>query len=233
MNDVKFRMSIDGDLVDSPQALDIINPATGGVFARAPDCTAEQLDLAVAAARAAFGSWKNIAIGERRSSLQRLAAQLEDNTTVLAELLTSEQGKPLSDARLEIGMAVTHFRETAELELPWLSEAGPRPDLRHRRSQRLLIARTYLIVIRVRATALRTSLHGTDFVELDLYENTTAVSRPLFEDGARDSLPTPAHRVCSRLKYFLPVVHIFCGRLLCRWRTVSVRPLQGETGCHP
>src|SRR5580698_390427 len=86
--------------------------------------------------------------------------------------------------------------------LVFAAQDAARPDLRHRRSQRLLIARTYLIVIRVRATALRTSFHGTDFVELDLYENTTAVSRPLFEDGARDSLPTPAHRVCSRLKYF-------------------------------
>jgi len=129
VNDAQFRMSIDGKLVDSPQALDIINPATGTVFARAPDCTAEQLDRAVAAARAAFASWKNVEIGERRSSLRRLAAQLEDNTTLLAELLTSEQGKPLSDARLEIGMAVTHFRETAELDLPWLSEAGRRAEI--------------------------------------------------------------------------------------------------------
>lgn len=33
-----FRMLIGGELVDSPQALDVVNPATGQVFATAPDC---------------------------------------------------------------------------------------------------------------------------------------------------------------------------------------------------
>jgi acyl-CoA reductase-like NAD-dependent aldehyde dehydrogenase len=51
-----YRMLIGGELVSSAQEIEVINPATGQVFASAPDCSDEQLDQAVSAATHAFKS---------------------------------------------------------------------------------------------------------------------------------------------------------------------------------
>ena len=52
-----FEQLIDGDLVGSERSIEVINPATGRVFARCPAATRPQLDRAVAAARRAFAEW--------------------------------------------------------------------------------------------------------------------------------------------------------------------------------
>ena len=46
-----YRMTIDGKSVGSAKTIDVFNPATGAAFAQAPDCSREQLDAAVDAAR--------------------------------------------------------------------------------------------------------------------------------------------------------------------------------------
>ncbi len=52
-----YFLSIAGKLVAAEQGLNVFNPATGKVLARAPAATPVQLDEAVAAARIAFKSW--------------------------------------------------------------------------------------------------------------------------------------------------------------------------------
>ncbi len=100
-----FAHLIDGDLVASDQTLDVINPANEEVFARAPSASRAQLDQAVSAARRAFGSWSSTTYEERAALLRRLGETLRAHQESLAELLTREQGKPLSQARDEIGRA--------------------------------------------------------------------------------------------------------------------------------
>ncbi len=102
-----FATLIDGELVAGKEWFDVINPATGQVFARAPSSDRALLDRAVAGARRAFGSWRETPVADRRAAIGRMAQILTDNAGALAELLTLEQGKPVGQARDEISRAAT------------------------------------------------------------------------------------------------------------------------------
>ncbi|MFJ8945154.1 aldehyde dehydrogenase family protein [Streptomyces sp. NPDC102395] len=113
-----IRMTVGGSRVDTAGRLPVENPATGTVFAEAPDCTAAQLDEAVAAATAAQPGWAALTEDERRSHLLecgKLLASVADET---ARLLSAEQGKPLGAALAEVELAAGWFGHTAELSLP-------------------------------------------------------------------------------------------------------------------
>ncbi len=85
--------------------LEVINPATGEVFARCPAAGRAELDRAVAAARRAFPAWSALSFEDRTQAIKRMAAVLKANADVLAELLTREQGKPVQQSRDEITRA--------------------------------------------------------------------------------------------------------------------------------
>src|SRR5262249_37398414 len=100
MND--FRLLIDGRLVRGAGTLDVINPATGRVLTTAPRADRDQLEQAVAAAKAAFPSWSATPLRVRAGLLARLADALEAEKDAFARLLTQEQGKPQPHALGEI-----------------------------------------------------------------------------------------------------------------------------------
>jgi acyl-CoA reductase-like NAD-dependent aldehyde dehydrogenase len=102
-----YRLLIDGQLTDTPARLDVINPATGAVFAHCPAAGAAELDAAVAAARRAFPAWRGLTWEQRAEYIARIAASLDANTEPLARLLTQEQGKPVGQSRDEIARAGT------------------------------------------------------------------------------------------------------------------------------
>jgi acyl-CoA reductase-like NAD-dependent aldehyde dehydrogenase len=102
-----FTQLIDGELLASAPELDVINPATGAVFASAPRATRAQLERAVAAARRAFSSWRAHSFEQRRACIERFCAALRTQQESLAELLTREQGKPLAQSREEITRAAS------------------------------------------------------------------------------------------------------------------------------
>jgi acyl-CoA reductase-like NAD-dependent aldehyde dehydrogenase len=116
-----FALLIDGELVDGERSLDVINPATGLVFARCPAAGRAELDRAVAAARRAFSGWSGLTFEERAACIRRFCEALRAQQGSLAELLTREQGKPVSQARDEIGRAagqsegITRIPMTTEL----------------------------------------------------------------------------------------------------------------------
>jgi acyl-CoA reductase-like NAD-dependent aldehyde dehydrogenase len=114
----KMPMTIDGLGVTSANQLFVTDPATEQVTASVPDCSHEQLDEAVHAARQALPRWSSSPLTERQQSLRAFADLLEDNIESLADLLTSEQGKPLSDAKAEIMIAVRRCHGTATLAIP-------------------------------------------------------------------------------------------------------------------
>jgi betaine-aldehyde dehydrogenase len=90
---------IDGELVDaaSGRTEAVLNPATGEEIAQAPASDREDVDRAVAAARAAFedGAWSTATPGERSLALLRLADALEEHTDEIAELESANAGKPI------------------------------------------------------------------------------------------------------------------------------------------
>ena len=93
---------IDGEMVTSEATIDVVNPATEEVIAKVPACGKDELDRAVAAARAAFKSWRKTTPEERQKVVLGIAAAIKDNADELFRLLTSEQGKPHAQAQQEI-----------------------------------------------------------------------------------------------------------------------------------
>jgi len=114
----EFKLLINGKLVPGSAGLDVINPATEEVLARAPRADRAQLNEAIAAAKAAFPIWSAKPIRERGAFLDRLADALEARQDEFARLLTLEQGKPLSEAQWEIGFTIRIIRHHATLDLP-------------------------------------------------------------------------------------------------------------------
>jgi len=113
-----YRMLIGGQLVDGAQHLDVINPATGDVFARVPRASVADADAAIAAAKAAQPAWGARPIAERRAALIALADAIAARGDELARLLTLEQGKPLPEAQGEVAWTEGYLRHYATLELP-------------------------------------------------------------------------------------------------------------------
>jgi acyl-CoA reductase-like NAD-dependent aldehyde dehydrogenase len=88
----------------------VVEPATAEVMAEVPQAGVEETDAAVARAKQAFPAWRAIAPGDRSSLLHRLANAIEEKLEDLARLEARNAGKPISDARGEMGMVVETFR---------------------------------------------------------------------------------------------------------------------------
>jgi len=113
-----YTMTIGGQAVSGATSFDVLNPATGQVIGSAPDCTPEQLDAAVAAARKAFPAWSATPIEKRREALLGIAGVLGGNVEELKRLLTSEQGKPHEGAMGDILGGAYWCQATSTLEIP-------------------------------------------------------------------------------------------------------------------
>ncbi|OYD60228.1 UNVERIFIED_ORG: aldehyde dehydrogenase (NAD+) [Burkholderia sp. CF145] len=113
-----FHMLIDGDLVNGESHLPVVDPATGQVFAHAPDCTRAELDRAVAAARRAFPRWRALDIEQRRALLEQFAPRVEAARDDLAMLLTREQGKPVAFAHREFDSLIRFMQGQCRLTYP-------------------------------------------------------------------------------------------------------------------
>ena len=111
----EFVMTIAGK-PHRPGTFGVGNPATGEVFAQAPECTRQQLDAAFDAAAKAARDWKADEAA-RRAVLLRAADVLLASGTELAPVLTAEQGKPLSDAGIEVFAAAIWSQYFANLEM--------------------------------------------------------------------------------------------------------------------
>ncbi|HEX9545836.1 MAG TPA: aldehyde dehydrogenase family protein, partial [Acidimicrobiales bacterium] len=97
----EFTMTVAGSPVPTAGTFDVVNPATGEVYAAAPDCSREQLDAAMDSAAKAYRDWKADE-SARRDALRQAAGLLMGASADLAPVLTAEQGKPLADANMEI-----------------------------------------------------------------------------------------------------------------------------------
>ena len=113
----QFTMTIDGQPASSPQTLKVVNPATGQVFAEVPDCTPEQLDVAMRGAQRAFAGWKDD-YERRRAVMYACADALEANAEELGRLATMEQGMPLAGGVGGVLQAAGNFRYYADLDIP-------------------------------------------------------------------------------------------------------------------
>jgi acyl-CoA reductase-like NAD-dependent aldehyde dehydrogenase len=113
-----FSLLIDGELIGSSQSLDVIDPARGAVFARCPAAGRAELERAVAAARRAFDGWRRRSFEERAALIKEFSAQLRARQQELAELLTREQGKPLTQSVAEIDRGTAQSDGMLGIEIP-------------------------------------------------------------------------------------------------------------------
>ncbi|HVC79491.1 MAG TPA: CoA-acylating methylmalonate-semialdehyde dehydrogenase [Chloroflexota bacterium] len=99
----KLRNYVDGQWVEAgSDTLEVRNPATNQVLAQVPLSTKDDVERAVAAARAAFPAWRATPVLERARYLFKVRQLMEEHLEELAQILVSEVGKALPDARLEI-----------------------------------------------------------------------------------------------------------------------------------
>jgi malonate-semialdehyde dehydrogenase (acetylating)/methylmalonate-semialdehyde dehydrogenase len=102
------RHYIDGTFVEpgSSETLDVLDPATGVVIARTPFATPAEVASAVAAAVESAPSWSETPVGERCNILFRFRELYSAASEELAELVTLENGKAISESRGEIRRAL-------------------------------------------------------------------------------------------------------------------------------
>ena len=110
-------MTLDGQAAPTAATFDVLNPATNEVYAQAPECSKEQLDAAMESAAKAYRDWKADE-GARREALRQAAGVIMNASQELAPVLTSEQGKPISDATIEMFAAGMWLQYYADLEVP-------------------------------------------------------------------------------------------------------------------
>ncbi len=110
---LKDRCYIDGAWVGSP-AEEVRNPATGEVVGRVPVLGADETRRAIEAAEAAFGPWAKRTARERSQILRRWFDLIMANQEDLALIMTTEQGKPLAEARGEVAYAASFVEFYAE-----------------------------------------------------------------------------------------------------------------------
>ena len=89
--------------------LKVIEPATEQVLAEVPQAGIDETDQAVARAKAAYPAWRAVTPRDRANLMRRIAAGVEQNAEKLARLEARNVGKPISDARGEVGMVVDVF----------------------------------------------------------------------------------------------------------------------------
>ncbi len=104
---------IDGRMVPgrSGRAGPVYNPATGGIAAEVDFASVEEVDAAVASARAAFPAWRAMSISRRAELFFRVRALLDAHRDDIARILTREHGKVHSDALGEVarGLEVIEY----------------------------------------------------------------------------------------------------------------------------
>ena len=98
------KLLINGEFVESKtqQWLDIVNPATQEVIGLVPLATADEVQAAIASAKAAFASWRETPIQARMRIMLKLQELIRANAKKIAQVLTAEQGKTLADAEGDI-----------------------------------------------------------------------------------------------------------------------------------
>ncbi len=111
---------IDGRWVgsDSGATIAVSNPATAEAIGSIPKMGAAETRRAIAAANAALPGWRSKTAAERGRLLRRWSGLMLEKQDDLALIMTSEQGKPLAEARGEIAYAASY--------LEWFAEEGRR-----------------------------------------------------------------------------------------------------------
>ena len=140
---LETRSYIGGEWVSCDKTYDVINPATGELVASVPDHGPEDVRKAIDAAYAVQKDWAKRTAKERSDILLKWHDLMLENQEDMAQILTAEMGKPIVEARGEIGYGASFIR--------WFAEEGRRiygdtiPG--HQRDKRILVLKQPIGVV--------------------------------------------------------------------------------------
>jgi acyl-CoA reductase-like NAD-dependent aldehyde dehydrogenase len=115
-----------------PGRFPVTSPATGEQLWDLAEAGPADVDAAVGAARAAFVQHQGVSPYERAAWCERIADELGSRSEQMAQAISLEQGKPLADARGEVGLALEGFRLAAQEARALRGETIPAHDTRKR-----------------------------------------------------------------------------------------------------
>ena len=99
---------INGQYIDSKSEKfnTIYDPSTGKAIAQVPCCTKDEVEAAIAAAKAAYPAWKNTPVRKRAAIMMKLHSLIERDMDELTRLVATENGKCWSEAAGDVGKAL-------------------------------------------------------------------------------------------------------------------------------
>jgi len=103
---------------DNQKTFPVTNPFDQSILGHVPECGTAETARAIEAAQTAFLKWRALTAKERSDLLWRWAALIDENKEDLAQLMTLEQGKPLTESRGEIDYGNSFIK--------WFAEEGRR-----------------------------------------------------------------------------------------------------------
>ncbi|HRL92854.1 MAG TPA: CoA-acylating methylmalonate-semialdehyde dehydrogenase [Pseudomonas sp.] len=108
---------IDGDWVESRsrELIEVTDPATQHVLALAPKATHEEIEAAIASAKQAFLSWREVPVSDRARLMLRYQHLLKEHHDELAEILAAETGKTFADAKGDVWRGIEVVEQAANI----------------------------------------------------------------------------------------------------------------------
>src|SRR5918992_3593808 len=105
---------VDGQWISNGKDFPVLNPATGGQLGTVPKLGAEETRRAIEAAERAWPAWRAKTAKERAAILRKWHDLMMANQEDLAQIMTAEQGKPLTESRGEIAYGASFIEWFAE-----------------------------------------------------------------------------------------------------------------------
>lgn len=106
------------------QYIEVTNPADNSLIAKAPCATETELDMAVASAKAAFESWREVPVPERARVMMRYQQLLKEHHDELAEILSSETGKTFADAKGDVWRGIEVVEQAMNVSSMMMGETA-------------------------------------------------------------------------------------------------------------
>jgi succinate-semialdehyde dehydrogenase/glutarate-semialdehyde dehydrogenase len=125
---LKTDALIGGEWLAGSSRFDVVDPATGAKLVDVANLGAAQAEAAVAAANAAWPDWSRKTAKQRADILMKWFALLHQNADDLARIMTAEQGKPLAEAKGEVGYGASFLEWFAEEAKRVYGETIPSTD---------------------------------------------------------------------------------------------------------
>ncbi len=116
---------INGKYVESKteKYTDVYNPSTGEVLAKAPQCTSDEVEMAIKAARAAFPAWKEVPAHKRAQLFFNLRNLMREHLDELTDLVARENGKNVKEAEGDVLKAIELTEMATSIPLLLMGEA--------------------------------------------------------------------------------------------------------------